>query len=694
MGMKDDDRAHNPTANRHFHDVLEVNLRRRQVLKGGLALAAVGFFGVPGLGGLRQAKAADIPSRPGFGGIGFDGIPANNRALDANLVDDVRLPPGYSYHVLYAWGDPIGAVGKAPGQPAWKDDASNTALEQTFQSGDHHDGMHFFPRSDSTGNSRGILCVNHEYTDQLLIFPDGMAPWTLEKVRKAQHAHGVSVVELWVNPRTGQWEVKRPSPFARRIHANTPMQITGPAAGHALMKTAADPTGTRVLGTLNNCANGYTPWGTYLTCEENWNGYFSNETGNVVGVSEDQKADILAGQSRYGVVQGGFGYRWHEHDERFRADLNPNEPHRFGYVVEIDPQTPRGMPKKRTALGRIKHENAEHVVADNGKVVVYMGDDERNEYIYKFITTGTYNQTNRRANLDLLDSGTLYVAKFNADGTGEWIELSPSNPMLSGWTQAEICINTRQAADAVGATIMDRPEWISANTAEPSSVYCTLTNNSNRGRTPASVNNPDGTTAAGSARPPVDNANPRGGNADNTGPVPVPTGNTYGHIIRWDEDGDDNTALTFAWDIFVLAGDSTRINPRLTGNVNGDDFNSPDGLWFDPAGRLWIQTDATTSSSSYNVGGVNENIGTNQMLCADPQSGEIRRFLTGPRGCEVTGVTATPDMKTMFVNLQHPGEGGTTANPTAVSNWPDRGPRPRSATIVITRDDGGVIGGL
>jgi hypothetical protein len=310
-----------------------------------------------------------------------------------------------------------------------------------------------------------------------------------------------------------------------------------------------------------------------------------------------------------------------------------------------------------------------------------MGDDERNEYIYKFVTTGIYNPGNRRANMDLLDSGTLYVARFDDGGTGEWIELSPNTSELANWTQAEICINTRQAADAVGATMMDRPEWISANAAKPSSVYCTLTNNNRRGTSPASVNNPNGTTNAGSARPPVDDANPR----------PV---NNFGHIIRWDEDGGDNTALTFTWDIFVLAGDRNRANPNEQGNVMGDDFNSPDGLWFDPTGRLWIQTDATTSSSSYNAGGVNEHIGTNQMLCADPESGEIRRFLTGPRGCEVTGVTATPDLKTLFVNLQHPGEGGTTDNPTAVSDWPDRGARPRSATIVITRDDGGEIGGL
>jgi len=695
MAHHDDDPVSNPSTNRHFNEVVEVNIKRRKLLLGGLGAAAVGFLGVPALNGLRPASAAPRarPTAPSgtFGGIGFDGIAPNT--LSNGLIDDVLLPPGYRYEVLYAWGDPIGAVGQKPGQPAWKDDASNTAEEQTLQSGDHHDGMHYFPFPGVSGSRHGILCVNHEYDDQLILFPDGVADWSLEKARKSQHAHGVSVVEVRVNPRNGQWEVKRPSTYARRIHGNTPMQITGPAAGHPDMRTQADPTGTQVLGTLNNCAHGYTPWGTYLTCEENWNGYFANPTGDVVTeVGQDQKLEILSGQSRYGISTTGFGYRWHEVDERFRADLNPNEPNRFGYVVEIDPFNRHSTPKKRTAIGRVKHENAELVVAKNGQVVVYTGDDERNEYIYKFVTVGKYNAKNRNANLDLLDEGTLYVAKFNDDGTGRWLELTPNNPALEDWTPADICIRTRQAADLAGATMMDRPEWISAHPFDKASVYCTLTNNSNRGRTPASGNTP--TTNAGSARPPVDAANPRGGDADNTGPVPVPTGNVYGHIIRWREDGEDNTALTFTWDIFVLAGDQTRTDPRLKGNTIGDDFNSPDGLWFDPAGRLWIQTDATTSSSSYAAGGVNENIGTNQMLCADPETREIRRFLTGPRGCEVTGVITTPDRRTMFVNLQHPGEGGTTENPTLVSNWPDRGPRPRSATIVITRDDGGEIGGL
>lgn len=257
MALHDDDTVSNPSQNRHFNDVLEVNLKRRQILVGGLSAAALGFLGLPALSGVRSVSAAALLPRPDFGGIGFDGIAPNT--LANGLVDDVLLPPGYRYEVLYAWGDPVGAVGQRPGQPAWKDDASNSAEEQTLQSGDHHDGMHYFPFPGASGSRHGVLCVNHEYNDQRILFPDGMADWSLEKARKSQHAHGVSVVEVWVDPRTRRWEVKRPSTYARRIHGNTPMQITGPAAGHPDMQTDADPTGTRVLGTLNNCAHGYTP---------------------------------------------------------------------------------------------------------------------------------------------------------------------------------------------------------------------------------------------------------------------------------------------------------------------------------------------------------------------------------------------------------------------------------------------------
>jgi secreted PhoX family phosphatase len=494
-----------------------------------------------------------------------------------------------------------------------------------------------------------------------------MEPWTAEKVAKSQAAHGVSVIEITLAE--GRWTVVRPSQYARRITAQTPMRFTGPAAGHALLKTVADPTGTRVLGTVNNCANGATPWGTYLTCEENFNGYFVNPTGDVKGVSDSgQKLDILKGQTRYGIAKTGFGYRWHEHDQRFDAARHPNEPNRFGWIVEIDPFDPHNEPVKHTALGRFKHEGAMVTLRADNHVVVYMGDDERNEYIYKFVSEGTYAPNDRAANLRLLERGTLYVARFNADGQGEWLALVHGQPGLDATagfpSQAEVVVQTRAAADKVGATKMDRPEWIAVHPTTRE-VYCTLTNNSNRG------------TDKG---PAVDPANPR-------------AKNVYGHIICWREEGGDPKAGKFQWDVFVFCGDPAMAEADKHGTIKGDIFGSPDGLWFDARGVLWIQTDISTSVLNK---GDYANIGNNQMLAVDPATGDTRRFLTGPNGCEITGVVTTPDGKTMFVNIQHPGETASERsdpnNPTAVSAWPDGKGRPRAATVVIRKTDGGVVG--
>jgi secreted PhoX family phosphatase len=574
-----------------------------------------------------------------------------------------------------------------------------TESVQLHTFGAHVDGMHLFPfppmgSSGPSGiaNTRGLLVTNHEYVDPPLVNNITPAPGyatasiTLDMVRAQQAAHGISVVEIW--KKNGMWEVKRTSAFNRRITANSLCKLSGPAAGHALMKTAADPSGMNVLGTLNNCANGHTPWGTYLTCEENWNGYFSNETGEGAGVNDpQQKRQILSGQARYGIGKGGSGYRWHEVDARFRADLNPNEPHRFGWVVEIDPWDPRSTPTKRTALGRFKHENASCVVGSDNTVVIYMGDDERNEYLYKFVCTSKYNSRNRTANRNLLDSGTLFVAKFNADSSGKWLPLLwnqnglvPENGFAD---QAEVLIKARQAADRVGATMMDRPEWIAAHPVS-GEIYMTLTNNNRRGSNPPSSNSVDGSTRAGSARPPVDAVNPR-------------LDNRYGHIIRWRENMGKVDAMDFEWDIFVECGDKLDPQPHHRGNINGDDYGAPDGLWFDQDGRLWIRTDQAGDAT-----GDWGNIGGNVMLCADPSTGEKRRFLTAPKYCEVTGVTGTPDGKTMFIGIQHPGEDWET-HFTQNSTWPDSGQngpttasgspsKPRSAVVVITKDDGGVIG--
>ncbi len=710
QSLLDDDGVTNPSQNSHLEEVVDraiaANPTRRSLLKSGLGLAAVPFFG--GLGGCLgdgdgKAAAATPAAEKLFG---FEGIATATG-------DTVVVPTGYTATPFLPWGEPINAFG-----PAWRSDAMNTALDQEQQIGDNHDGMRYFG-FNAAGNApgdrsdEGLLVMNHEYINPEYFYApdtdaaDWMAPFTLEKARRAQAAHGVSVVHIKRNA-SGAWEHVKTSPYNRRIHGNTPMTLQGPAAGHVLMKTAADPTGTEVLGTLNNCANGWTPWGTYLTCEENWNGYFGAPTSgaSIAPEFQDQKAEIVGGQSRYGITTAGFGYRWHTVDPRFDADVNPNEPHRFGWVVEIDPFAPASKPVKRTALGRVKHENAEHVIAANGKVVVYMGDDERNEYIYKFVSAGTYDASNPTgaANRKLLESGTLYVAKFEAGataadnmGTGSWIPLVHGQNGLTAEngfaSQADILIKTRQAADRVGATMMDRPEWIAANPKKAGEVYCTLTNNNRRGGTVS--NKPDGTTSAGSARPPADEANPR-------------ANNVWGHIIRWNEAGGDPTALTFAWDIFVLAGQPSITDARKpSSNVTASNlFNSPDGLAFDSFGRLWIQTDGSYANS-----GDFANMGNNQMLVADPTTKEIRRFLVGPSGCEITGVTWTPDRTTMFINVQHPGEVGnhprapktqagttftdndTARNPTAFSQWPTAGARPRSATVIVRRADGGIIGG-
>ena len=590
--------------------------------------------------------------------LGFTPVPVSS-------ADALIVPPEYEAQVLYRWGDATGIAGSAA--TAFKGDASNSWQEQLLQSGMHHDGMEYFPLDKNPRH--GLLAINHEYTDDGLLHSDGMLTWTAEKVRKSQAAHGVSVIE--VVERAGVWRVMPNSRYARRITASTPMQFSGPAAGHALLKTAADPEGMRPLGTLNNCAAGQTPWGTFLTCEENWNGYFA--TGDKPGADE----------ARYGMTAKGFGYRWHEFDERFNAVKHPNEANRFGWVVEIDPQDPTQTPIKRTALGRIKHEGATTTLSRDGRAVVYMGDDERFEYIYKFVSRDKVKPGGYRANKELLDHGTLYVARFDEQGFGRWLPLVQGQDGLTAAngfaSQADVVVRCRQAADVAGATKMDRPEWVAVhpNTGE---VFVTLTNNSNRGQ---------------GSQP------GRGANAANPR-----NDNIMGHIIRWREgkgsaggntsrlDGDAS-ATEFRWMHFALAGDPNADKAEYRGTIKGDMYGSPDGLQFDSGGMLWIQTDVSTSAM--HKGGY-KNMGNNMMLCADPATGETKRFLTGPAGCEITGVTFTPDRRAVFINIQHPGETaserGDPAQPKAVSHWPDgpTGGRPRSATVVIRRRDGGIVG--
>jgi secreted PhoX family phosphatase len=624
--MEDSNRSSNPSIRALS------NPARRQVLQLSMGAAASTLFGS------LAAGCASVGPAPR---LGFKSVPATG-------ADTLVVPEGYVAQVIAGWGEPVGIAGS---MPAWRGDGSHSAAEQAVQMGMHHDGIVFYPLA---GSARGLLAMNHEYSDDGLLHPDGMKTWTAEKVKKAQAAHGVAVIE--VELRGGRWRMVRPSAYARRFTATTPMAVGGPAAGHPLLRTAADPAGRTLLGTLNNCASAGTPWGTYLTGEENFASYF------------DAGEKMDAHQRRWGLRPKSF-YRWGEHDERFDAVKNPNEPNRFGWVVEIDPIDPTSTPVKRTALGRAAHEGAWVALTKDGRAAVYSGEDARFEYIYKFVSRDRVRTGGAKANAELLDHGTLHVARFDADGSGRWLPLVHGEGPLTagnGFADAgEVLVKTRQAGDLLGATKMDRPEWFAID-SKTSEVYCTLTNNTGRGAADL---------------PGVDAANPRANNA-------------MGEIIRWKEDGDFD-ATSFRWNHFVLAGDPANERAEARGNVKGDIFGCPDGLAFDERGVLWIQTDVHAREMHK---GEFRNIGNNQMLACDLATGEIRRFLTGPVNCEVTGCTLTPDGTTMFVNIQHPGETAgdrsDPAEPRRFSNWPDYRPdgRPRSATVVIRKADGGVIG--
>lgn len=628
--MIHDDGISNKSGNRPFEDVLQASMSRRHVLVRTAALSATGFLAA--LAGnkalVSSAVAATTTGSTAVAESGTGAAIATGRSLINFPVVPAALSAGpdpvisaeYEYQVLIPWGSPL-----QPGGPTYWGSPNNRpkAWEQARQIGIGHDGMWFFSINGS--NSHGMLAINHEFgTNPHVLGKD--QPTSLSDVRLSQHAHGVSVVEI---KKTGRrWQPVR-SANARRIHVNTPVTFSGPAAGSDLLKT---PAGNPTLGTVNNCANGYTPWGTYLTCEENFNGYFGAK-----GAWTPTEA-----QERYGFSPDGFGYGWHLFDRRFDLS-NPqykNEENRFGWVVEIDPTDGKQVPVKRTALGRFKHEGVALAVGSGGRVVCYMGDDERFDYIYKFVSEGNW-QSMRAQGISPLDRGKLYVARFKADGTGNWLELSIDNPRLKGKfkDQAEVVTYARLASDILGATPMDRPEWTTL--APTGEVYCTLTNNSRR-------------TEADAANPLAPNPN--------------------GHIIRW-KDKNHHLGTTFTWDIFVLSQD-THSNPDSA-------FSSPDGLWADEDGRLFIQTDG----SQPEVNGVQLN---DQMLVADTHTGEIRRIFAGVAGCEVTGITVTPDRKTMFINLQHPGDGDP-----ALTSFPDpfgSGKIPRDATLVVTKKDGGIIG--
>ena len=624
---REDDFVTNTSGNRHFAEVLDANMKRRTVLQGGALGAAAFFAGGLAFGSTAEAQNADL--------LGSWG------AIATSSEDQVSIPEGYKGQVLVPWGDPI-----VPSGPAFNQDASNTAADQEVQLGMGHDGIYFFPIDGPVrGSSRaGLLAINHEFTVDRQLFPDGTADWSAEKTRKSQAAHGVSIVEVHRESLSGTWSTVE-SDYARRIHVNSPTIMSGPAAGHRLLQTANDPAGLYPVGLLNQCGNGSTPWGTYLTTEENFNGYFWEQTGGTAAGIDEEQAAI---NDRYGVAGVGFNYQWATTDDRFRADLNPREPNRFGYMVEINPYDPEARPVKRSALGRFKHEGAAFTTAGNGAAVIYMGDDQRFDYIYKFVGANAW-QSDLDAGRSPLDQGTLYVAKFNDDGSGTWLPLVQGNGPLTAENgfadQGDVLIKARMAADALGATPMDRAEW---TTVHPTTgeVFVTLTNNTRRTE--------------------GDAANPR-------------SPNRWGHIIRWTE--SDPAAATFAWDIFLLAGPGDGVDGSTVSSA--DQLGSPDGLWIDYNGRMWIQTDGGQPDGS-----------NNQMLMADPATAELKRFLVGPVDCEVTGVTMTPNGRTMFINIQHPGDSGGADNPTETSTWPDgvNAGRPRPATVVIERIDGGVVG--
>lgn len=579
---------------------------------------------------MGAARAKPAPPDPARGPLPFSSVAANTR-------DTVTVPEGYSWHVVVRWADAMWSDGH-PLDPV----TGGTGASQERAFGDNNDGMELF-----TIGHRTLLAVNNEYVNRHILFGTSGSglPRTADDVRKSKAAHGVSIVE--VRQQNGIWSVVSDSSYNRRITADTPMAITGPARGHHLLRTAADPAGIQSLGTWNNCGSGKTPWGTFLTCEENFHFYFA---------SSDPEAELPDALARYGVQASDRNIGWSAHDERFDIARHPNEPNRVGYVVEIDPTDPLSIPRKRTALGRFKHENAELVVADSGQVVVYMGDDERGEFLYRFISDGHYREGGDNAGL--LEAGTLFAARFDDDGSGAWLPLTPETTGLP--SAADICVHTRQAASAVRATTMDRPEWVAANPTGPE-VYCCLTNNTHRGKEPNSGGDPT----------PVNGPNPR-------------AENRYGQIVRWRPTRGDHASSTFSWDLYVVAGNPAVHTGPNAGSPNlttENMFNSPDGLAFDSTGMLWIQTDGAYSDEGDFAGQ-----GNNQMLLGHPATGEIRRFLVGPKECEVTGVTWSADRKTMFVGIQHPGEKGG-------SHFPGGGDTiPRSAVIAVTRDDGGRIG--
>jgi secreted PhoX family phosphatase len=716
----------NRSANPSLMDILDARLSRRNVLRVGIGTAGAAVFGsVAGCGGGDDPTPITL---------------APFTAVAKSVADVVSVPQGYTATVLYALGDPLDAA-----TPEFRNDGTDANYEN--RAGDHHDGMEYFGLNaagtarDVAGSERGILGVNHEALTDQFLHPAGVTsnPRPPAEADKEIPAHGLSFVE--VRKQNGKFAYVKDSVYNRRVTPLTPMQIHGPARGNALMKTKFSPSGNECRGTINNCGTGITPWGTFLTGEENWAGYFTRSASDDAARGGSAARSVVS-LNRYGRPQGAASrHGWEtagSTDAYARWNISPtgtssdgtddyrNELNTFGYVVEADPYDKSQALRKRTALGRFAKEAAAFSRRIAGKpLAVYMGDDSRGEYFYKFVSAANWSDAdaspaNRITTGDkYLDNGKLYVAKYNADGTGQWLELNIASAAIANFAayrfadQADVLVNARLAADALGATKMDRPEWAAVH-PKNGEIYCALTNNSNRKVEPS-----------GSSQMAVDAANPRAyTDAPTAASAP---GNVNGHIIRMRETGDEPGAATFTWDVYLYGAqsDADALKINLSGLTADQDFSSPDGMWFSPkTGLIYVQTDDgayTDVTNCMMLVGLPGRMGDGTVhnleytkadgsklvvparVGAKPTNSTLRRFLVGPVDCEITGITETPDGRALFVNIQHPGETISKANVTDpskfASHWPGNagyGPgganaRPRSATIVITRNDGGRI---
>lgn len=669
----------------HFDTILGRRLSRRSLLASSGAIAALAISGGT-LGAAAPAASARLtPTR-----------------LTPTRRDALELLDGYRYNVVAGWGDPILRTGHALDLRALADGAllrPGAAAAQESQFGTNCDAVAFFPTDAARrdlSHRAGLLCVNHEYVNAELCFA-GLADTSAKRARQRaawiranpqavawmQAAHGVSVLGVQRDRRRGSWRVDRRAEQARRITATTACELSGPARGSSLLRTTADPRAERVLGTIANCAGGKTPWGTYLTAEENIDDYF----GGFRSWSEaTDDAAALAAHARFPAGERSV-YGWEHVDPRFDVRREPNEALRFGWIVEIDPLAPTAMPKKRTALGRFSHEGANTQLCADGRVAAYMGDDEKFEYVYKFVTRERFDPDNRAANRDLLDHGTLYVARFDDSGRGEWLPLvhdenGPLNSRNGFRDQGDVVIKVRAAADLLGATPMDRPEDVEPNPLT-GQVYIACTKNGDRQESAATE-----TLRSREVQVGIDAANPR-------------SRNDRGHIIEIEEDRADAAALRFSWNVFLLAGDPSAPGARLLtryedlarGGLGAADayyagfadssqispIACPDNLGFDPAGRLWIVTDTDDPALPNN--------GCFVVPTSGPQRGQLRQIASGPLGSEICGCEFTPDGRTLFLAIQHPGDGGSVERP--VSHWPDGGDsQPRAAVVAVEREDG------